>query len=269
MINFRPFWRISQLILILIINQMYAQDSPYIYKPKADYGIVIGGTIFSATGNLLKINTPALTESEIQSLVQAGVNEWDRRAIDHDSRRADTWSDMTFLGSYGLMGGLLLLKPIRNQWKQHGVLIVETLLITESFTSLSKALFRRPRPYIYNSLRSVESKQSANGRHSFFSGHTSHSAAGAFFFAKVFNDYFPESKWKIPIWVVGAALPAITGFLRVKAGKHFPTDVITGYVVGGTAGLLIPHLHKVNRKMSLKSYPFRFRLVGSGVMVQW
>ncbi|MEM9023429.1 MAG: phosphatase PAP2 family protein, partial [Bacteroidota bacterium] len=39
-------------------------------------------------------------------------------------------------------------------------------------------------------------------------------------------------------------VPATTGLMRVLAGKHFPTDVITGYAVGGAIGFLVPHLHR-------------------------
>ena len=40
-------------------------------------------------------------------------------------------------------------------------------------------------------------------------------------------------------------LPAVTGYLRFKAGKHFPTDIIVGYGVGATIGYLVPELHKL------------------------
>ena len=47
-------------------------------------------------------------------------------------------------------------------------------------------------------------------------------------------------------------IPAITGYLRVKAGKHYPTDTIAGYLLGATAGILIPQLHK--KKMEKVSF---------------
>ena len=52
----------------------------------------------------------------------------------------------------------------------------------------------------------------------FFSGHTSISAVNSFFLAKVYADYFPESKWRALTWSLAAAVPAFTGYLRVKAG---------------------------------------------------
>jgi membrane-associated phospholipid phosphatase len=35
------------------------------------------------------------------------------------------------------------------------------------------------------------------------------------------------------------------GWLRVRGGRHFPTDVLAGLLVGGTVGWLVPHLHQV------------------------
>jgi len=41
-------------------------------------------------------------------------------------------------------------------------------------------------------------------------------------------------------------LPAIQGYLRVRAGKHFPTDVITGYIVGLGSAWLMHKMHAPN-----------------------
>ena len=260
---------VSMLLLILWFNVLAAQQSPYAYKRKTEVGIIVGGTFFSATGNLLKLKTPGLTALQIQVLYPNRLNRIDRSTPGNDSETADLASDITYLSSYGMLGSLLFAAPIRKNWRQQGLLIAETLLVTESFTSLTKALFHRPRPYVYDPLRDIASKQSSNSRHSFISGHTSHTAAGSFYFAKVFSDYFPDSKWKIPVWIIGAGLPALTGYLRVQAGKHFPTDVITGYIVGGACGLLIPHMHKNNNRLSMGRHAFRLRLYGLGMSLHW
>ncbi len=51
-------------------------------------------------------------------------------------------------------------------------------------------------------------------------------------------------------WLYGAALipPVTVGYLRIKAMRHFPTDVITGLAVGAAVGILVPHLHKTKKK---------------------
>ena len=90
----------------------------------------------------------------------------------------------------------------------------------------------------------LESKQTFTAGASFFSGHTSCVASNSFFAARVFSDYYPESKWKPVVWGAAIALPAVTGYLRVKAGKHYPSDVIAGYAVGAAVGYFVPKLHR-------------------------
>ncbi|MBT8218659.1 MAG: phosphatase PAP2 family protein, partial [Bacteroidia bacterium] len=45
------------------------------------------------------------------------------------------------------------------------------------------------------------------------------------------------------VWTTAIAVPALTGLLRTRAGKHFYTDVIVGFVVGAAVGYLIPEIH--------------------------
>ena len=82
-----------------------------------------------------------------------------------------------------------------------------------------------------------------DARKSFFSGHTSMTAANSFYAAKVYADMYPDSKWKPWVWTAAALLPAVTAQQRMAAGKHFFTDVLVGYGVGALIGWGIPQLH--------------------------
>jgi membrane-associated phospholipid phosphatase len=42
--------------------------------------------------------------------------------------------------------------------------------------------------------------------------------------------------------------PLVTGWLRMKALAHFPSDVLAGYLIGGGFGILIPQLHRMKKK---------------------
>ena len=46
------------------------------------------------------------------------------------------------------------------------------------------------------------------------------------------------------MWAVAASIPAVTGYLRVRAGRHYVTDVATGYALGAAIGWLVPTIHK-------------------------
>ena len=137
---------------------------------------------------------------------------------------------------------LLAGKETRNEFGQIMLLYGQAFSLNSGVTLMSKSLFRRPRPYSFNSGITAEYKLTREAKTSFISGHTSMTAMNSFFVAKVFSDFYPDSKWKPVVWVVAASIPAATGTMRILAGKHYPTDVIAGYAVGATIGFLIPHI---------------------------
>ncbi len=130
----------------------------------------------------------------------------------------------------------------------------EVFTFNYGLTEIGKNLAKRPRPYVYNTELPLDQRTNSTSRKSFFSGHTSQTAAACYFFAKVITDYHPtlDRAYKIGLWTFAASVPAINGYLRVKAGKHFPTDVITGYVIGAASGVIIPQLHRTKKSKDLK-----------------
>ena len=78
----------------------------------------------------------------------------------------------------------------------------------------------------------------------------------SFFTAKVINDLYPNSKYKGLAWAGAITIPAFAGYLRYRAGKHFPSDIFVGYGVGAALGVLIPQFHKIkNDNVSLQAIP--------------
>lgn len=61
--------------------------------------------------------------------------------------------------------------------------------------------------------------------------------------AQLHSDYSGKSDWAV--WSLAAAIPAFTGIQRMRAGKHFLTDVLLGYIVGAGVGILVPSLYKL------------------------
>jgi membrane-associated phospholipid phosphatase len=132
----------------------------------------------------------------------------------------------------------------------------EVLSINYGITYTVKNLTSRPRPFIYNPDAPMEVRTGSDSRESFYSGHVSTAAAMSFFMATVMSDYHPDMKTgiRIAIWTVAAAYPAITGYFRIAAGKHYRTDVIAAYAAGAFTGWLIPFLHKKKRSDSKFSF---------------
>jgi len=220
----------------------------------------IGAATFT-TSRLLK--DEPLTLVEISNLQSSEVSAFDRSAIFNLSESARTTSDILLYGSCALTGVLFLNKKGRSDWKTIAVLYSETLLINVGITDLTKRVTKRTRPYAYGNLINEDAKQSTSARHSFFSGHTSLAATNSFFVAKLLTDYFPKNKWRYVIWSTAVLIPATTGYMRVKAGRHFKTDVIVGFIAGGLVGYFVPHFHKIQKgkDMSLQIAPTGFRFV--------
>lgn len=97
--------------------------------------------------------------------------------------------------------------------------LAESSLVTEAL----KRIIRRPRPL------------EKNEKNSFPSGHT----AAAFTLAVIVSHEHP--KIRIPLYIAAAG----TAFSRVYLGRHYPSDVLAGAVIGTLAGLHIAHYKKL------------------------
>ena len=234
------------LILFLAAINPVKTQSPYqldVAKESILYGTGLGISLSAA---LLKSRVEPLSKAKIQELRSRGVWSLDRVAILQSSDRARKWSDY-FLKTTPFLPFALLADPkMRKEPGQAGVLYTQVFLLNTGITALTKTLAKRSRPYVYNTTAVFpdEKLYTREARRSFFSGHTSTVSAASFLTAKLYTDLNPDRDINILVWSSASILPALTGFWRVKAGRHFPTDVISGLVVGGLIGILLPEIHK-------------------------
>ena len=200
-----------------------------------------------------------LSLQEIELLRPENINsilgDFDRNTVKHFSAGAQSASDYVFLSSVTYPFLLLLDKDIRRDGWEVSLMASEAFLLNAGLTTLVKGTVKRVRPYAYNPSVNPEDKQNKTTQTSFFSGHTSTVSVMAFFSAKVYSDYNPDSKWKPVVWTAAALLPAATGYWRYKAGKHYPTDVLVGYGVGAAIGVLVPHLHRNKKHKNFRVSP--------------
>lgn len=246
MITYRRLYSLLLLIsLSLSAFEVNAQiDFPYQFNGTKD-GIIIGasiGLIGLAEFKYKKIQP--LSFEELSRLDRNDVLAIDRSATFNRSIAAKKWSDGLLYSSLAPPLSVLLSGPSENMGK-NAALLLETLLVNTALTDITKVLVRRKRPYLYNEFTAVKRKLSKKARMSFFSGHTSTVTAMYFLSAKLYQDLYPDSRRKSTVWMAAVLVPATTGFLRVKAGKHYFLDVLTGFVVGGAIGFLIPEIHKL------------------------
>jgi membrane-associated phospholipid phosphatase len=150
--------------------------------------------------------------------------------------------------------------PRGRRFAIDALLLGETLTINMLVTEVFKFAVRRPRPYMHLEASEIEDEDAReklredqrefDGYKSFVSGHSSIAFAMATSGATLFTAKMME-KERTPgriaatagVWAGGLGLAGATAALRVSAGKHYPTDILGGAIVGTSVGLLVPLLH--------------------------
>jgi membrane-associated phospholipid phosphatase len=195
-------------------------------------------------GQYLNGNNTPLTVNDIDQLSAEDVNCFDRNALRKYSRNAARLSDILLAATLALPVSLFISENVRNDFSTVGSMCAENLLLVNLFSLITRGSVRRIRPYVYNPNAPLEEKLSKGAAHSFYSGHTTNAFASAVFFSVVYSDYFPDSRWKTQVWIGSLGAASLVGYLRYRAGRHFPSDIITGVLVGSVIGFVVPYLHR-------------------------
>lgn len=252
-------------MLSLLQIQLFANpdstwhQTPYHINLSKEIPLLSLGTIPVAIGTFTLPKRARLTEQEATALRKEKVNRFDRKVFKYqaeDYNAARFKSDIIQYSTAGLPILLLLDKKIRKHWLEIGTLYYESQLINGGFL-VGTSFIYRPRPYAYNTSLLMSDRLCYESSNSFYSGHTSTTAISTFFMAKVYSDYHHLNFWKKTMLYTAAAIPPLlAAHYRIMGGKHFRTDVMTGFAVGAAMGILIPELHKRKRNDSLTYIPF-------------
>lgn len=241
--NLKQFRQLAIFLLCWSPLTVFAQN-PYKLSWKREAAWLLPSGIGSGVSLLLHQRNQPFTVEQVERLDINNVPKFERFATRHYSQKARKASDIILYSTISTRALLLSDKEIRRNAPTTIVLAAETIVLNFALTNLCKEIIRRPRPYAYNPDVPMSEKLKRDTRQSFFSGHTSFTAAGTFSTAKIWCDYNPDSRWKPVVWATAVAIPATVGYLRIKGGKHYLTDVVTGFIIGGACGILVPHFHK-------------------------
>jgi len=222
--------------------------------PVTDGVLIAGGAAISGTLSLIlstgeiKPSLPGLT-SNLLSIDRLAVTQ-------HIDPNAGTYSDIALGAAIGFAVLDPFLSAERDGWDAalvDAVMYAETLSLTETLTDITKIAVRRPRPIDYvtcpNGAASTLKSTACNGNTdlqlSFFSGHAS--TIGSIGATATYLAFERGGSRSPRAWVTLATSVALTTFAsieRVRAGQHFPTDVLAGAFAGAMVGVLVPHLHR-------------------------
>lgn len=178
----------------------------------------------------------------------AGLPGIDRRVVGNWDPASHRASNVLF----GVVVGTSLATALLAQGGQEHmvpvVILLQSGLVASGITNVVKEAVRRPRPYLYDPAVPPSVHSGHNDQLSFWSGHTANTAALTFTTANLVQHSDASQGVKTATWIGAATLPAAMGYLRVRSGKHFITDVVSGYVFGALVGWAVPYIHRSTRK---------------------
>lgn len=232
------------------------EQSPYKLNLPVDAAIVIPATIFSIYAFPVIYSKPNIDSAVVANLNKDDIPVFDRWAV-RSSDKATEQSDILFYASMPYPFVLLADRAIRKDALKVGALYWEAMAITGVLYTGGNYVIDRYRPETYDVTKEFGSRQSGNEKNSFFGGHPALVATSTFFTASIYDAYHPTSKFKWVLYGVATAATATTIYLRHRGGKHFPSDLLVGTIVGVGSGMLVPRLHRnrANKKHSLSVMP--------------
>lgn len=230
---------------------LFGSKEVFALSPVQD-GILFGTGILLSGGDLILDNVLNLNKAEYNGEVfdKKDVNALDQTLMHRYDKTVDKVSDILLLT--GMLTPAVFVSTDKQEWFTVATMYAETLLIANGIKELTKLCVNRIRPYMYFDSplpqKDVESGDYAN---SFPSGHATMAFAAATFTSYTFSKYFPDTSWRYAFTAANYALATTVACMRIAAGCHFLTDVLTGAALGSAVGFLVPFVHTFNAKNSL------------------
>jgi membrane-associated phospholipid phosphatase len=225
------------------------REPVYKIKPWIDIPITAVTTATTLMGFSKIYSKDPLTMEELSSLDRNNVPRFDRSALDNFDESFSKIGDYFFYGSMPLPVIFLLDKKTRKDFPKLALLYLEAMGVT-GVPYVSAVYFGdRYRPYAYNPEVPIDFRTRGGARNSFYAGHPALVATSTFFMATVFSDYYPHSRSKWLFYTLAGAATATTALARYYGGRHFPSDILIGVILGPASGILIPKIHK-NKDLS-------------------
>jgi len=231
------------VLILSLVTPAAAEDEPAIIPGHAIDRPVTGGISGVAIGlgllsQLMPIRSRDPWNSELFDL--------DEDVRDNFAPRAMTVADVGLGLSLGAPAIYLMGTSIDDSDGDKLLLYGQTIAINALLAGTAKRLVQRPRPYTYSRdpLAIKFAKAAGDDAYlSFYSGHSALSFGAAVTGAYLLGASGEGDTATSVAWGTGLAMAAVTATMQVRAGKHFPSDVVIGSAVGIAVGYLVPALH--------------------------
>ena len=164
------------------------------------------------------------------------VNAMDRIVFQFSSVQADFWSNVlqNFAGIVVFIVPWLLFK--KKTALEETVLVAKISLWNLAWLEVARAVVQRPRPLVFQSV--FGDGANIHQYTSFYSGHTSFTALATLSFYFMMKRRFSLTPFaKKGLIFAYLTLTFAVATLRVTGGRHFPSDVIAGFVIGSVIAL--------------------------------
>ena len=238
-------------VVVLPVPRAHAGELPAAIEPHFRVDPILDTVLTGAAAGATMLTEIILSTGEIvpQPVTPGSADKiwsFDRLAI---TQTIDPHAGLYSNVGLGVALGFAVLDPILSGVREgpratlvDGIMYAESLSLTAFLTDLTKIAVRRPRPIDYRD----PSVSNTDRVLSFFSGHASSTAAAAATASYLAFVRWPHTARPWITLVAGTLLTAFVSYQRVRAGAHFPTDVIAGSMAGGSIGVIVPHIHRVH-----------------------
>lgn len=218
----------------------------------ADFVVMAAGGALTLTGAIIKpfnkhnLVGPILFDKGIESTLKAPTTQTQyvyRDASDVGLSLEATWPFFVdaLITAWWYRGS-------RDVAEQMSLLGLETLAVSGAVQGITNTLVSRPRPYSDQCGKTVrpDSIDCDGNTHyrSFFSGHSAFSfTAASLICFEHLNLNLLGGPWDAISCAGGYVVAAATATFRVAGAEHYPSDVLTGALVGSLVGWGVPLLH--------------------------
>ena len=239
-------------------RQAASPDAVYEFNAGRNFGY----TVLAFAADLYAIpailrNKPLITPDELKQISAASVPGIDQLALRQDGLQKDQFKQISDQLLRSIIALFLLVMQDQKMRADAGKLFLlyahtHALAYTiYSFSPLGPSYQNKYRPVVYYDALPTCEREPGNNRNSRYSGHTGNAAAATFFLAQAYADYHPgpNSRKRLGLYSLAALPPLLLGYLRMKALKHFPTDVLMAVLIGAACGIGVPTAYKVNRAL--------------------